>query len=116
MLQVLLCGSFTSPSACAGYSCALLACCHDPFGWVFASCADDGISIPYKYTSSLAPIMTSKLWNDVKVRGLVAAAFCLDGLNLGVAAPLPPLPPGNMRAPVRPPTKCWCRCARPMVT
>jgi len=30
---------------------------------------DDGISIPYKYTSSLAPIMTSKLWNDVKAHG-----------------------------------------------
>jgi hypothetical protein len=33
--------------------------------WVVS---DDGISIPYKYTSSLAPIMTSKLWNDVKVK------------------------------------------------
>lgn len=29
---------------------------------------EGGISIPYKYTSSLAPIMTPKLWNDVKVR------------------------------------------------
>lgn len=26
---------------------------------------DDGISIPYEYTSYLAPITTSRLWNEV---------------------------------------------------
>ncbi|ELU14784.1 hypothetical protein CAPTEDRAFT_161444 [Capitella teleta] len=28
---------------------------------------DDGISIPYKYTSYLAPLMSSKLWNETKL-------------------------------------------------
>lgn len=27
---------------------------------------DDGVSIPYSYTSYVAPVATSKLWNDVK--------------------------------------------------
>jgi hypothetical protein len=27
----------------------------------------DGISIPYKYTSALAPIMAPNVWNNVKV-------------------------------------------------
>lgn len=29
-------------------------------------CSAEGISIPYKYTSYVEPVMTSKLWNDVK--------------------------------------------------
>lgn len=41
--------------------------CGDQFypSWVFPA---DGISIPYKYTSALAPIMAPNVWNSVKVR------------------------------------------------
>lgn len=35
-----------------------------------------GISIPYEYTSYIAPISSSKLWNEVRVSP--RWAFCID--------------------------------------
>ena len=59
---------------------------------------EDGISIPYEYTSYIAPISSSKLWNEVRQ--------AVDGVGMAFRVPCPPFPPPPFVALPLPRTPC----------
>ena len=66
---------------CVCYLCRLVAACRvrNVKLMIDVPSSEEGISIPYRYTSTLAPIMSSKLWNEAKVPQYAVAMSCMRG-------------------------------------